>query len=69
MEEINNSFDTLKDLTINFKDFENHASKFIFHLNQKVDSSGIEQVVDVILDDLLNEEVVWVKRFPDCSAL
>lgn len=57
MEEINSSFDTLKDLTVNFKDFENEG-KFV---HQRVEHSGVEQLVDQLLDELINGELRLVR--------
>ena len=54
MEEINNSFDTLKD-TWRPKDNESQDSVFIQKINKSVDVISFELLIDELLDELINE--------------
>jgi len=57
MEEINHSFDTLKD-TWRPKDNENQESFFCQKLNKAIDFTSLEILIDELLDELINDSLL-----------
>jgi hypothetical protein len=61
MEEINHSFDTLKD-TWKPKFTENQDTLFVAKLNAPIDVISIELLIEQLMDELINDQVTHMPK-------